>query len=168
MATENRKQVDVYTDGACLGNPGRGGYGVILSYQGNEKELSAGFRLTTNNRMELLAAIKGLESLREPCDVTLHSDSTYVVNGITKGWAASWKRNGWRKKDGARALNADLWEKLLAESERHNVRYVWVRGHSGHPQNERCDRLAVAAAQSDDHAEDEAYELTTGWRASRA
>jgi ribonuclease HI len=159
------KQVDVFTDGACLGNPGRGGYGIILSYMGAEKELSAGFRLTTNNRMELLATIKALEALKERCEVTLYSDSTYVVNGITKGWASNWKRNGWRKRDGSAALNSDLWEQLLSECARHAVRFVWVRGHAGHAENERCDRLAVAAAKGETLAADDVYELATGWRA---
>jgi ribonuclease HI len=157
--------VNVFTDGACLGNPGRGGYGVVLPYQGNEKELSAGYRLTTNNRMELLATIKGLEALKEPCEVTLYSDSTYVVNGITKGWALTWKRNGWRKKDRTPAVNPDLWGRLLEFCDYHTVRFVWVRGHNGHVQNERCDRLAVAAAKGADLAADEVYELSTGWRA---
>jgi ribonuclease HI len=161
------KQVNVFTDGACLGNPGPGGYGVILAYNGNEKELSAGFRLTTNNRMELLATIVGLGALKEPCEVDLYSDSRYVVDGIEKGWARSWRANGWRKKDRQPALNADLWQRLLEQLERHKVRFHWVRGHAGHPENERCDRLAFAAAQGSDLASDEVYE-SSGSAPSRA
>lgn len=144
---ENLKPVEIFTDGSCLGNPGPGGYGVILRFQGREKELSAGFPQTTNNRMELLAAIIGLRSLREKCAVTLYSDSRYLVNGIEKGWAAKWRANGWRKGDKSPALNSDLWGELLNLLGRHRVRIVWVKGHAGHQENERCDALAVAAAQ---------------------
>ena len=158
------KHVNVYTDGACLGNPGPGGYGVILAYNGSEKELSAGFRLTTNNRMELLATSIGLEALKEPCEVDLYSDSQYVVNGIEKGWARSWRENGWRKRDKQPALNPDLWQRLLDQLERHTVRFHWVRGHSGHPENERCDRLAFAAAQQPSLPPDEVYETGIGTR----
>lgn len=143
-----RKHVDIFTDGACKGNPGPGGYGVILRYAGKEKELSEGFLSTTNNRMELLAAIMGLSALREPCDVVLYSDSQYLVNGIEKGWAQKWRRNGWMRTKTERALNADLWDQLLTLLEKHHVTLRWVRGHAGHPENERCDRLAVAAAQN--------------------
>jgi ribonuclease HI len=156
------KQVNVYTDGACLGNPGPGGYGVLLVYNGNEKELSAGFRLTTNNRMELLATIVALETLKEPCEVDLFSDSQYVVNGIEKGWAKSWKANGWRKRDKQPALNADLWARLLDGLEKHKVRFHWVRGHAGHVENERVDRLAFAAAQQANLPPDAVYESTAG------
>lgn len=156
------KHVTAYTDGACIGNPGPGGYGVLLRYNGNEKELSAGFRLTTNNRMELLATIVGLDALKERCDVDLYSDSRYVVDGIEKGWARSWRANGWRKRDKTQALNADLWQGLLDALERHTVRFHWVRGHAGHPENERVDRLAFAAAKGDDLAPDEVYETTSG------
>jgi len=141
------KHVDLFTDGACSGNPGPGGYGTILRYNGNEKELSAGEESTTNNRMELTAVIVGLAALKETCDVTVYSDSKYVVDGIQKGWAQSWKRNGWRKADKKPALNADLWDKLLSLLDIHTVRFVWLKGHDGHPENERCDRLAVAAYQ---------------------
>ena len=143
----NMKSIEIFTDGSCRGNPGPGGYGVILRWQGHEKELSAGFAGTTNNRMELLAAITGLKALHERCLVTLYSDSQYLVNGVEKGWAAKWRANGWRKSDKSPALNADLWEELLTLIEKHDVRIVWVRGHAGHPENERCDALAVAAAQ---------------------
>jgi ribonuclease HI len=156
------KHVNLYTDGACLGNPGPGGYGVILNYNGNEKELWAGFRLTTNNRMELLATIVGLDALKEPCEVDLYSDSQYVVNGVEKGWARSWKANGWRKRDRQPALNADLWQRLLDAIDRHQVRFHWVRGHAGHPENERCDRLAFNAAQLPDLQVDDVYEATAG------
>ena len=137
------KEVTIYTDGACSGNPGNGGYGVILSYMGKKKELSKGFECTTNNRMELMAAITGLEALKEPCKVILTSDSKYVVDGITKGWARSWKAKGWKKGDGKPALNPELWDRLLALCDKHEVEFVWVKGHAGHPENERCDRLAV-------------------------
>lgn len=141
------KHVDLFTDGACSGNPGPGGYGTILRYNGNEKELSAGEESTTNNRMELTAVIVGLAALKETCDVTVYSDSKYVVDGIQKGWAENWKRNGWRKADKKPALNADLWDKLLSLLAIHTVRFVWLKGHDGHPENERCDKMAVAAYQ---------------------
>ncbi|MBQ9162787.1 MAG: ribonuclease HI [Clostridia bacterium] len=142
------KHVDIYTDGACRGNPGVGGYGAILVYNGHEKELSGGERETTNNRMELTAVIVALSALKEPCDVTLTSDSKYVTDGITKGWAASWKSKGWKKADKSPALNPDLWDELLRLVDFHNVTFVWVRGHAGHPYNERCDALATAFADS--------------------
>ncbi|MBE6694418.1 MAG: ribonuclease HI [Ruminococcaceae bacterium] len=142
------KHVDIYTDGACRGNPGVGGYGAILVYNGHEKELSGGERETTNNRMELTAVIAALSALKEPCDVTLTSDSKYVTDGITKGWAASWKSKGWKKADKSPALNPDLWEELLRLVDFHDVTFVWVRGHAGHPYNERCDALATAFADS--------------------
>ena len=141
------KHVDLFTDGACSGNPGPGGYGTILRYNGNEKEMSDGEASTTNNRMELTAVIVGLAALKETCDVTVYSDSKYVVDGIQKGWARSWKKNGWRKSDKKPALNADLWDKLLSLLDIHEVRFVWLKGHDGHPENERCDKLAVAAYQ---------------------
>ena len=142
------KHVDIYTDGACRGNPGKGGFGAILVYGEHEKELSGGERETTNNRMELMAAITALETLREPCEVTLTSDSKYMIDSITKGWAASWKAKGWKKADKSPALNPDLWERLLALLEIHKVNFVWVRGHNGHPYNERCDKLATDFADS--------------------
>ena len=140
------KQVEIFTDGACSGNPGPGGYGVILRYGAAEKELSGGEAVTTNNRMELMAAITGLRALREPCQVTLYSDSQYVINGITKGWAAKWRANGWMRNRTEKAVNPELWDELLTLCARHEVTMVWVRGHAGHPENERCDQLAVAAA----------------------
>ena len=137
------KKVDIYTDGACRGNPGKGGWGAVLVYNGREKELSGGERETTNNRMELTAAIKALRQLREPCEVTLTSDSKYLIDAITKGWVKSWKSKGWKKSDGSKALNVDLWEELLPLLEIHKVTFVWVKGHDGHPYNERCDKLAT-------------------------
>jgi len=137
------KHVDIYTDGACSGNPGAGGWGAVIVYKGIEKELSGGQAQTTNNRMELTAVIEALKALKEPCSVTLTSDSKYVVDGITKGWAESWRAKGWRKGDGKPALNPELWEELLELLRKHTVEFVWVKGHAGHPYNERCDRLAV-------------------------
>lgn len=137
------KKVDIYSDGACSGNPGPGGFGTIIVYKGIEKEISGGERNTTNNRMELLGAISGLEALKEPCEVTLTSDSKYLVDSVTKGWAKSWRAKNWIKSDRKPALNPDLWERLLDLLEIHKVEFVWVRGHVGHPYNERCDRLAV-------------------------
>ena len=142
------KHISIYTDGACRGNPGVGGWGAILVYGTHEKELSGGAPETTNNRMELTAVISALSALREPCEVTLTSDSQYVINGIEKGWAESWRARGWRKADKSPALNADLWGQLLDLLDTHRVTFVWVRGHAGHPYNERCDRLATAYADS--------------------
>ncbi len=137
------KKVDIYTDGACSGNPGKGGWAAILVYNKREKELSGSAAETTNNRMELTAAIKALEALKEPCEVTLTTDSRYVCDSVTKGWVYSWKKNGWKKGDKKPALNVDLWEQLLPLLEKHEVSFNWVRGHIGHPYNERCDKLAV-------------------------
>jgi len=144
------KKVWVFTDGACSGNPGPGGYGAVLKYNLAEREISGGFADTTNNRMELMAVIVALESLKEPCDVTVTTDSQYVVNGIEKGWALKWKAMGWMRNKKERAQNPDLWERLLSALERHVVRFQWIRGHSGHTENERCDRLAVEASQAPD------------------
>ena len=138
------KHVDIYTDGACSGNPGPGGWGAILIFRGIEKELSGGEANTTNNRMELTAVISALRALKEPCDVTLTSDSQYVLEALEKGWAKKWQAGNWIKKDKKPALNPDLWEELLRLTDLHVMHYVWVRGHNGHPYNERCDRLAVA------------------------
>lgn len=137
------KNIEMFTDGACSGNPGPGGWGVVLRYGTSEKELSGGEKQTTNNRMELTAVISGLEALKEPCRVTLTTDSKYVADGVTKGWARSWQKNNWRKADKKPALNSDLWERLLALLDIHEVTVKWVKGHAGHPENERCDRLAV-------------------------
>ncbi len=141
------KQIEMFTDGACSGNPGPGGWGTILRYQGREKELSGGESQTTNNRMELSAVINGLEALKEPCEVKVTTDSRYVVDGITKGWARSWRADGWRKKDKKPALNPDLWERLLELTEKHSVSFNWIKGHAGHAENERCDALAVAQSK---------------------
>ena len=142
------KHVDIYTDGACRGNPGKGGWGAILVYEGREKELSGGEPMTTNNRMELSAAIEALSALKEPCEVTLTSDSKYLIDAIEKGWAVSWREKGWKKADKSPALNPDLWEKLLGLLEIHKVTFIWVKGHVGHPYNERCDKLATTFADS--------------------
>lgn len=141
------KEVTLYTDGACSGNPGPGGWGAILECEGRRKELSGGEANTTNNRMELTAVIQGLSALKYPCAVTLVSDSKYVIDAITKRWVYSWKAKGWKKADKSPALNVDLWEKLLIQLERHQMSYTWVRGHAGHPENERCDALAVAESR---------------------
>ena len=138
------KLVTLYTDGACSGNPGPGGWGAILEYRGHEKELSGGEASTTNNRMELTAVIQGLSQLKEPCIVELYSDSKYVIDGLQKGWAEGWRRNGWKKADKKPALNPDLWEQLLNLTARHELRYHWIKGHADNPKNERCDQLAVA------------------------
>lgn len=137
------KSVELFTDGACSGNPGPGGWGAILRFGNAEKELSGGEMNTTNNRMELTAVIEGLSALKEPCAVKLTTDSKYVADGVTKGWAESWRKNGWRKADKKPALNPDLWEKLLDLLKIHQVEICWVKGHAGHIENERCDKLAV-------------------------
>ena len=142
------KHVDIYTDGACRGNPGKGGWGAILVYGTKEKEMSGGESNTTNNRMELMGAIEALTVLKEPCEITLTSDSKYLTDAINKGWLDSWKKNGWRKADRSEVLNIDLWQKLITQLERHNVTFVWVHGHMGHEYNERCDVLATTFADS--------------------
>jgi ribonuclease HI len=147
----------LYSDGACLGNPGPGGYAAILTYGDHRRELSGGFRLTTNNRMELMGAIKGLEALKRPCAVTLVSDSEYLVNSLRKGWAAAWRAQGWKRK-GKVVPNADLWTELLTLADRHRVTVEWVRGHAGHVENERCDLLATAAAAANPQDVDVGYE----------
>ena len=141
---ETKRFVEIFTDGACSGNPGPGGWGVVLRYGKAEKELSGGEENTTNNRMELTAAIKGLSALKEPCVVKLVTDSKYVAYGINQGWAASWRQNGWRKADKKPAQNIELWEELLNLLDVHDVKIEWVKGHAGHPENERCDALATA------------------------
>jgi len=137
------KTIELYTDGACSGNPGPGGWGAILIYKGTEKVMSGGDKNTTNNRMELTAAIEGLSALKEQCLVKLYSDSKYLIDGMTRGWARSWREKNWKKSDGKPALNVELWEKLLALDEYHEIEYIWVKGHAGNPNNERCDKLAV-------------------------
>lgn len=140
------KKVSIYTDGACRGNPGHGGWAAILEYKGIRREICGGEQKTTNNRMELVAVIEALSRLKEPCEVDLYSDSKYVIDGLSKGWARSWKSRGWKKSDNSPALNPDLWEKLLELSEGHKFSYNWVKGHDGHPENERCDELATGEA----------------------
>lgn len=137
------KNVEIYTDGACSGNPGKGGWAAVLVYKGTEKEISGGEKETTNNRMELTAVIEALKCLKEPCNVTLTTDSKYVCDAINKRWVFSWEKNGWKKADKKPALNVDLWEQLLYILDKHNVEFVWVKGHNGHKYNERCDELAV-------------------------
>ena len=151
------KNVEIYTDGACSGNPGAGGYGALLIYGSAKKELSEGYRMTTNNRMEMLAVIKALEALKEPCHVVLYSDSKYVIDAITKGWVAKWKQNGWQRNKKEKASNVDLWEAMLIQLERHDVTFQWVKGHADNPGNERCDALARAAILSDNLQDDENY-----------
>lgn len=137
------KKIDIYTDGACSGNPGKGGWGAVLVYGNNEKELSGGNPNTTNNRMELTAVIEALKALKEPCSVKLTTDSKYVCDAINQRWVYGWKKNGWKKSDKKPALNVDLWQELLPLLEIHNVDFIWVKGHNGHKYNERCDTLAV-------------------------
>lgn len=154
--------VDIYTDGSSRGNPGPGGYGSILRFvdrngRVHEKELSRGFRLTTNNRMELLGVIVALEALKSPCEVTVHSDSQYVVNAFNQHWVDGWLKRGWKNAKKEPVKNPDLWKRLLRAKEPHEVAFVWVKGHAGHPENERCDALATAAADGDNLAEDEGF-----------
>ncbi len=137
------KKVNLYTDGACSGNPGPGGWGAILECEGHIKELCGGEAETTNNRMELTAVIEGLSALKYSCEVTLISDSKYIIDAITQEWVYKWKENNWMRNKKDKALNPDLWEKLLSEIEKHKMTYVWVKGHAGHPENERCDEMAV-------------------------
>jgi len=153
-----QKRVVIFTDGACTGNPGPGGYGAILVYGEHRRELCGGFRRTTNNRMELTAAIRALEALKEPCSVTLFSDSEYVVNGIVKGWARRWRAAGWRRSGGKTVPNWELWSRLLGLCERHDVTMRWVQGHAGHMENERCDLLATGAATRGELPADTGYE----------
>lgn len=143
------KNVELYTDGACSGNPGPGGWGLILKYKGREREMSGGERETTNNRMEITAVIEGLRALKEPCRVDVYSDSKYVVDAINLGWAKKWRANGWMRNKKEKALNAELWQELLRLLETHDVIFHWVKGHCGHPENERCDALAVAQINKD-------------------
>jgi ribonuclease HI len=155
------KIVSIYTDGACIGNPGPGGYGIILVYGKHRKELSGGYRLTTNNRMELMAAIRGLASLKEPCQVQLFSDSQYLVKSMEKGWAKRWKANNWYRNKKEKAENQDLWEEILNLCNQHTVQFVWVRGHNDHMENELCDKLASAAARLSDLPKDDGYEKSS-------
>ena len=158
MVQERLPEVTIYTDGACTGNPGPGAYGVVMIYKNARKELSRGFRKTTNNRMELMGLIAGLSSLQERCQVTLYTDSKYVADSITQGWAARWQAQGWRRTKKEKALNTDLWEKLLTLVGEHQVNVVWVKGHAGNPENERADAIAVQTIKSKNLAIDEIYE----------
>jgi ribonuclease HI len=154
---ERLKSVTIYTDGACLGNPGPGGYGVVLLYKGRRKELSGGYRETTNNRMEIMAAIVGLKALKEKCEATLYSDSEYLVKAMTKGWVKRWRKDNWRRNRKEKALNPDLWEQLLQLYEYHQVEFKWVKGHAKSAENNRCDELALEAAQQANLLVDEGY-----------
>lgn len=151
------KKVSIYTDGACSGNPGKGGFGVILNYMGKIKEISRGFECTTNNRMELMAAIEGLKALKEPCEVTLYSDSKYLVDSIEKKWIESWQKKGWKNSKNEKVKNQELFEELIHLLDIHHVNFVWVKGHDGHAQNERCDFLATSAAKGDNLETDYGY-----------
>ena len=142
-----KKTIEMFTDGACSGNPGPGGWGTILRYRGVEKELCGGEAATTNNRMELTAVIEGLKALKESCEVIITSDSKYVIDAITLGWAKKWKANGWKRGKNQPALNPDLWDELLSLLEKHDVTFNWIKGHAGHAENERCDKMAVAQSQ---------------------
>ena len=151
------RKVDIYTDGACSGNPGPGGYGVVMLYGGHRKELSEGFTNTTNNRMELLAVIKGLEVLKETCQVDLYSDSKYVVDAVEKSWVTKWQANGWKRNKKDMASNVDLWERLLLLLEKHSVKFIWIKGHASNIENEKCDELARNAILSKNLSNDENY-----------
>lgn len=158
MMVDDKKEVAIYTDGACEPNPGAGGYGAVLLFENRRKEISGGFRLTTNNRMEIYAAIKSLEVLKQACKVTLYSDSQYLVSAMTEGWVEKWKSRNWWRTNKERAVNVDLWEKLSALCEIHEVNFVWVKGHIGNPENEQCDKLSYAALRQKDLPPDELYE----------
>lgn len=155
------KSITMYTDGACLGNPGPGGYGIVLIHENARKELYQGYKITTNNRMELLAVIVGLEAIKQPSKVSIFSDSQYVVNSIIKGWVFKWQKNNWRKGDKKRAENVDLWERLLPLLSIHECHFEWVRGHSGVPENERADELSVMGANGTDLLDDQGFTVRT-------
>jgi ribonuclease HI len=155
--SRSENTIIVYTDGACTGNPGKGGYGAVIINGDRREELSGGYKLTTNNRMEMMGAIAALESLKSNSKVKLHSDSKYIVDAVTKGWAKKWQANGWRRNSKEMAKNPDLWQELLELCQIHNVEFVWVKGHAGIPENERCDRLAVTAALNSNLAIDRGY-----------
>jgi ribonuclease HI len=159
---DRAEYVTIYTDGACIGNPGPGGYGVVLLKDGQRSELAGGYHRTTNNRMEIIAAIAGLEVLEGRHQIILHSDSAYLVNAMNRGWAQRWRANGWRRNKTEKALNPDLWQRLLALCELHQVKFRWVKGHSGDRENERCDRLAGQAARGQGLSVDEGYISASG------
>ncbi len=165
--TDDRPPVTIHTDGACVGNPGPGGYAAVVVRGGVRTELSGGRRRTTNNRMEMLAAVVALESLAEPCRVTVFSDSRYLVDAVMHGWAQRWRLNGWKRNRDEYAVNTDLWARLLDLCRAHEVAFVWVRGHAGDAENERCDRLAVAAAAGEDLPPDDGYERQLAAAAAR-
>jgi len=156
------KNVQIYTDGACSGNPGPGGYGIVLLYGSSRKEISEGFELTTNNRMEMLAAIEGLKALKEPCAIKLYSDSKYLVDAINKGWVTKWQANNWMRNKKDPALNVDLWKELLELLKVHSVELIWVKGHAENAENNRCDELARDAASSNNRQIDTVYMSTNG------
>lgn len=162
MTTIPMKKVTIHTDGACSGNPGPGGYGAILAYGGHRRELSAGYRRTTNNRMELLAAIVALEALREPCEVELISDSRYLTQAISQHWLNGWMRNGWRTANKQPVKNIDLWQRLNAQLARHHVAFKWVKGHADNPDNNRCDELARQAIHAPDLKTDAEFDAIMG------
>ena len=166
-AAHSSASITIYTDGGCIGNPGPGGYGAVIISGAGRQELSGGFHHTTNNRMELTAAIVALRSLNEPGDVQLYSDSRYLVDGISKGWAEQWRANHWRRKDRSRALNPDLWEQLLTLCTNRQVTFFWVRGHRGNPENERCDKLSIQAAKGKNLPHDTVYEQEMGSSSSQ-
>lgn len=151
------KQVEVYTDGACRGNPGRGGFGVVLKYREFRREMSSGFRRTTNNRMEVLAVIAALEALKEPCILSIYSDSRYLIDTMEKGWLDRWRKNGWKNKSGDAVKNIDLWRRLFVAKIRHLCKFIWVKGHAENPENNRCDELATAAADGENLLDDEGF-----------
>jgi len=156
-AKPTNKQVIIYTDGACIRNPGPGGYGVVVFSGGNREEYSAGYKKTTNNRMEVLAAIIGLETLKEPSKVMLYSDSRYLVDAIEKGWVKRWQANRWMRNKREKALNIDLWKRLLEAVGKHDVKFLWTKGHAGNPENERCDQLASRAARGSNLMPDKGF-----------
>ncbi len=155
--TEKSGKLLIYTDGACKGNPGPGGYGCVLIYGKYRKEMSEGYLKTTNNRMEILAAIKGLEALTRPCEATLYSDSKYLVNAMTQGWAKRWQANNWRRNKDEMAKNPDLWQRMLELCKTHQVKFIWVKGHASNVENNRCDELAVEAATGSGLKEDRGF-----------
>ena len=142
------KNIEIFTDGACSGNPGTGGWGAILKYKNMEKEISGAEKNTTNNRMELMAFIKALEILKEPCVITAYSDSKYLCDALSKNWLQNWIKNNWRKSDNKPVVNVDLWERLVETMRPHEIKLIWVKGHAGHPENERCDKLATTAIKN--------------------
>ena len=158
ISTYSTDAIIIYTDGACTGNPGKGGYGAVIIDGDCRKELSEGYQLTTNNRMEMMGAITALESLPSNSKVKLHTDSKYIVDAVVKGWAKKWQRNGWKRNSKEMAKNPDLWQEILDLCKIHDVEFIWVKGHAGIPENERCDRLAVAAANGADLQIDEGYD----------